>query len=416
MSITPELSPQNPSPDALKKAVRQFKRVMTSSYGVAAIASLAFHGVLLTAIPRFSSVSFAAFDEENTAETRTVPLVTLSPTEQGRLPDFNRPQLPSIPDITSSTPLTKLPNPGILDRSSRFLSPTAPSLSSPSRLSRNRVFRNPFITRPNFSIANTPSRSGQSSANRTTGLENIPPPPPGSELEIETNRDTLERQLELEQQREQTAPENGADAAELSDANDDISSTPGDMELAAASETDGASQLEKLQARFNYSAEDTTDEEAEAAYAAWIEQTQGQSEDTIETVDTEILTLEPGLNLCAKDSPRNGAVGLLVAPDGSPVDAVVLRSTGYEYLNDEALEALVDSDFPETETPVRYAVEVVIDYDAETCRSFEDVLETVQNNEQTAAEPAEGSSPSVGNEQGSERDSADEQDSLDSAS
>ncbi|MEO0352781.1 MAG: energy transducer TonB [Cyanobacteria bacterium P01_A01_bin.15] len=414
MSIPPELSSQSPSPDVLKKAVRQFKRVMTSSYGVAAIASLAFHGVLLTAIPRFSSVSFAAFDEENTTETRTVPLVTLSPTEQGRLPDFNRPQLPSIPDITSSTPLPKLPNPGILDRSSRFLSPTAPSLSSPSRLSRNRVFRNPFITRPDFSIANTPSRSGQSSANRTTGLENIPPPPPGSELEIETNRDTLERQLELERQRdaEQTAAENGTDAAELSDE----TSTPEDTELAAASETDGGSQLENLQARFNYSVEDTTDEEAEAAYVAWIEQTQGQSEDTIETVDTEILTLEPGLNLCAQDSPRNGEVGILVAPDGSPVDAVVLRSTGYEYLNDEALEALVDSDFPETETPVRYAVEVVIDYDAETCRSLEDVLDTVQNSEQTAAEPADGSSPAEGSEQESEQDSADEQDSLDPAS
>ena len=414
MSISPELSSQSPSPDVLKKAVRQFKRVMTSSYGVAAIASLAFHGVLLTAIPRFSSVSFAAFDEENTTETRTVPLVTLSPTEQGRLPDFNRPQLPSIPDITSSTPLPKLPNPGILDRSSRFLSPTAPSLSSPSRLSRNRLFRNPFITRPDFSIANTPSRSGQSSANRTTGLENIPPPPPGSELEIETNRDTLERQLELERQRdaEQTAAENGTDAAELSDE----TITPEDTELAAASETDGGSQLENLQARFNYSVEDTTDEEAEAAYVAWIEQTRGQSEDTIETVDTEILTLEPGLNLCAQDSPRNGEVGILVAPDGSPVDAVVLRSTGYEYLNDEALEALVDSDFPETETPVRYAVEVVIDYDAETCRSLEDVLDTVQNSEQTAAEPADGSSPAEGSEQESEQDSADEQDSLDPAS
>ena len=278
-----------------------------------------------------------------------------------------------------------------------------PSLSSPSRLSRNRVFRNPFITRPNFSIANTPSRSRQSSASRTTGLENIPPPPSGRELEIETNRDTLERQIELEQQREaeQAAAENSSDAAELSDG-----STPETPELAAASETDSATQLEKLQARFSYSAEDTTDEEAEAAYEAGIEQTQGQSEDTLETIDTEILALEPGLDLCAQDSPRNGEVGILVAPDGSPIDAVVLRSTGYEYLNDEALGVLMDSDFPETETPVRYAVEVVVDYDAETCRSLEDVLDTVQNNEQTAVEPA----PSPAAE--SEQDAADEQDAV----
>ena len=327
--------------------------------------------------------------------------MSLSPTEQGRLPDFNRPQLPAIPDITASRPLTKLPNPGTLDRSS--LSPTVPSLSSPSRLSRNRVFRNPFITRPNFSIANTPSRSRQSSASRTTGLENIPPPPSGRELEIETNRDTLERQIELEQQREaeQAAAENSPDAAELSDG-----STPETPELAAASEPDSATQLEKLQARFSYSAEDTTDEEAEAAYEAWIEQTQGQSEDTLETIDTEILALEPGLDLCAQDSPRNGEVGILVAPDGSPIDTVVLRSTGYEYLNDEALGVLMDSDFPETETPVRYAVEVVVDYDAETCRSLEDVLDTVQNNEQTAVEPA----PSPAAE--SEQDAADEQDAV----
>ncbi|MEL6936657.1 MAG: hypothetical protein AAFO59_08330, partial [Cyanobacteria bacterium J06607_17] len=108
-------------------------------------------------------------------------------------------------------------------------------------------------------------------------------------------------------------------------------------------------------------------------------------EETGETL-SEIPTADVGavevaaLNLCVATPPNDGLVGILVAPDGTPNESVVLRSTGYEYLNQAAVDTLLEeSDFPETETAVRYPFEVLVSYDAETCQTSEEIIDTAQD-------------------------------------
>ena len=386
-------------------ALRKIREVLTSPYGVAAIASLSFHGILFAAMPRFSSASFAAFSEDGAAgEPRTVPLVTLSPAEQGRLPDFNRPQLPAIPDIGSRPPtIDNLPNastlnrsniPNIFNRSNSQI--TTPPFSRPNLLSRNRPFRNPYIPRPDLSIRNTPSRSEQSSDRRTAAITNIPAPPPTAVGNPETNPEQSAGNLEPDQQQPPTAeiPEVPAGLPELPEQAEQPPETEGETpEIAAISESDDQpSRLERLQAKFNYDPSNTTPEEVEANYEAWITLPEEEEtpELTIATAELGELTLDASYNLCAANPPMNGAIGVLVAPDGIPSDPTVLRSTGYEYLNQAAIETLMNSEFPETETAVRYPFEVIVNYDAESCRSAEEILETVRNTQQnTAAEDSQ---------------------------
>ncbi|MGD1948318.1 MAG: hypothetical protein ACFB14_01575 [Leptolyngbyaceae cyanobacterium] len=405
MSNSPELTPKTSS--SAKNLLRRFKHLITSPYGVAAIASLSFHGALFAAMPRFSEASFAAFNEENAeAEARTVPLVTLAAADQERLPDFNRPQLPAIPNLNSAPP-ANLPNastfnrsniPSIFNRSGSGL--TSPSLGSPNNLSRNRPFQNPYIPRPRLSIRNTPSRSSRSSDNRTATIIDIPQPPPSILQGTETDEDTLRRELEIEAQ-QQAAADQAEPAEDLPDLPDQteqseeetVSENPED--IAANSETTNQpTQLERLQAKFNYDEANTTSEEVEANYEEWETQTDENSDGAVETAELLELTLEPGFRLCAQNPPTNGVIGILVAPDGTPSDPAILRSTGYEYLNKAALETLMATDFPETEQPVRYPFEIIINYDDAACKSAEEILETVQSTaESSEAEQSEAEQP-----------------------
>ena len=50
---------------------------------------------------------------------------------------------------------------------------------------------------------------------------------------------------------------------------------------------------------------------------------------------------------------------------------VLLRSSGYQFLNDLALDKIADyTDFPDASTPQAYFVPVNIAYDQETCISW----------------------------------------------
>ncbi|MEM6251384.1 MAG: hypothetical protein AAF821_00550 [Cyanobacteria bacterium P01_D01_bin.156] len=390
-----EPSSQNVSPS--KKAFNYLKEILTSPYGVAAIASLSFHGVLFAAIPRFSSASFAAFSDDNISEeTRTVPLVTLSPAEQGRLPNFNQPKLPSIPRITTPTSPRSLPT---LPKSPLFSSPssrlsTLPSigstsrLNSNSRLNRNRPFRNPYIPRPRLPITNTPSRSAQSSERRNTPVTNIPVPPSVGRSDL-TDEEILKRQQQLEEQ--QVAEQPGGDE-----------SVPGLSELpeqSASSETDNVavnsvpeeqlSRLARLQAKFQYVDEDTSQEEVEENYAAWETEINEAVEGSVETAEKLELIVESGFSLCVAQPPTTGEIGILVAPDGTASNSVVLRSTGYEHINQSALESLLEGEYPESETSTRYLFDLLVAYDSDACKTGDDILETAQTQESLTDETAD---------------------------
>lgn len=380
MSNSPKLD--SPRPSAVALLLRQLKGMLTSSYGVAAIASLSFHAVLFAAIPRFTSVSFAAFDEDTAAAPREVPLVTLSPAEQGRLPNFNRPKLPDIPDVASSsnsTAVRTLPDvsalrrpPNIFDRYGRSQRIPTPSIRS------NRLFRNPYTTsRPSLTIRNTPTQSDQSATRRTTVIDDIPSPPSVASEVDPSEAEVLATDVEqLEAQ--------GEDVAALPELPDQGEPGAEEPEVAALDpeEERRLTQLERLQAKFQHNSENTTDEEAEANYEAWLMPPEDDSELIVATAESSEIQIASGLNLCVENPPTDGTVGILVAPDGTLEAATVLRSTGYEYLNEAAVQALSEAEFPETETAVRYPFDIVVDYDAETCQSGEDILETVQNRAQ----------------------------------
>ena len=374
--------PASPRPSAVALLLRQLKGMLTSSYGVAAIASLSFHAVLFAAIPRFTSVSFAAFDEDTAAaEPRNVPLVTLSPAEQGRLPNFNRPKLPDIPDVSSSsnsTAVRTLPDvnalrrpPNIFDRYGSNRRIPTPSISS------NRLFRNPYTPpRPSLTIRNTPTPSDQSTARRTTVIDDIPSPPTVASEVDPSEEEVLATDVEQQQAEAQGDGEEVAALPELPDQGEPGSEEP---EVAALNpeEERRLTQLERLQAKFQHNPENTTDEEAEANYEAWVTLPEDDSELMVETDESREIPVASGLNLCVENPPIDGMVGILVAPDGTKVPTI-LRSTGYGYLNEAAVQALMEAEFPETEIAVRYPFEIVVDYDAETCQSGDEILETVQ--------------------------------------
>lgn len=398
MPNLPKLSTQRSA--TASRAVQQLKSILTTPYAIAAFVSIGFHVVVLAAVARSSSAAFDAFGEEGSGtETRTVPLVTLSPAEQGRLPNFNRPQLSSIPDITASTPLRNLPNPTIFNppSGSRFKTPSRSSPSS-SLLNRNRPFSNPYIPRPNLSIRNTPSRSSQSSERRNTPITNIPTPPAVNERGL-SEEEIKKRQLEIEEQQAAAAAAeqestNTAEPApglpELPEQSDGPT-PPEDTEdnvVAANPEAEiQMSRLEELQASsgLNYDETRTNPETVEDNYALWETETPLEEEVAIQTTEnTEPVIVGEGLNLlCNQAEPQNGEIGVLVAPDGTPINADMLLSTGYEALNQAALDAGVNGrQYAETETATRYRIGVAVDYNhEETCTNAAEILESARANQ-----------------------------------
>ncbi|MEL6232135.1 MAG: hypothetical protein AAFR24_19695 [Cyanobacteria bacterium J06627_3] len=400
MSTPPKLS--SPSPAAANKMLHQLKTLLTSPYGVAAIASLSFHGVMFAAAPRFSSASFAAFSDENlSGETRTVPLVTLSPAEQGRLPNFTRPSLPPIPNSSATTSLRTLPSASTLTRPSSPLtrSNIFDRYTNRTNISRgSRRFNNPY----NLPTTNPPSRSARSSDRRTTIVGDIPAPPRDIGQNLESDPDTLEPERGAEAEAPTGLPELppqsenvlGTEGPETEGPETESPETENSEVAINAEESGELTQLERLQAKFKHDPEGTSEEDATLNYTAWLassfeedSETPGETsgEDTGET-PSEIPTADVGavevaaLNLCVATPPNDGLVGILVAPDGTPNESVVLRSTGYEYLNQAAVDTLLEeSDFPETETAVRYPFEVLVSYDAETCQTSEEIIDTAQD-------------------------------------
>ncbi|NEQ50964.1 MAG: hypothetical protein F6K11_12655 [Leptolyngbya sp. SIO3F4] len=388
-------NPHNPSSSSstvMTLLLGKLQTLLASPYGIAAIASLSFHGVLFLAVPRFSSASFAAFSEENaTSEPRTVPLVTLSADEQGRLPNFNRPKLPSVPDFPSSnitrssnsTAIRNLPSAGALtSRPNIFNRYSSRRIPTPPSITRPRLFNNQY----SIAITDTPTRSEESQKRREAPIS-VPPPP----------TDTLETALAIEAQQaadtEQaitSPPEQTVDQGKLSELPENSSEVldPENSELAANSDTPRQpTQLERLQAKFNYDDANTTEDEVEANYEKWITpSSEKENAIPIATAEPVELQIESGFNLCVENPPTDGEVGVLVAPDGTPSNPTILRSTGYEYLNQAALDAILAGEFPETETPVRYPFSViVVDYDHETCQNGDDILNAVQNYDEQAS-------------------------------
>ena len=316
------------------------------------------------------------------------------------MPNFNRPQLTDIPDITASTPLNRLPNPTLLDRANAGRS----SLLDRNRINRNRSdYSRRFTT--DFRTRNTPTRSNQAKPENSEAVS-IPPPPPANDFrETVTDEETLRKQQELEEQQAAAAAaenEGNQDGPGLPPLPDEESEEATELEegdnqeIAAASETP-LSRLEELQAGAGLSHDDsqTNVDALEESYARWESETEVEGDVAIKTAEeTDSVVVGEGLNLlCRQPAPQAGEIGVLVGPDGTPLDASVLLSTGYSALNQAALErGFNERAYPETEQATRYRIAVTVDYDHEgSCTSAQELVESARSSEPGPAEeePAE---------------------------
>ena len=113
--------------------------VVRQPASVAALISVGVHVALFGAAPSFSNLSMAALGSGGEpGEQRTVPLIELTPEEQGRLPDFSSPAYSLFPDAGGTGTFELLPVPGATTPI------TPPSGSSFSSLPNLAIGMNPY--------------------------------------------------------------------------------------------------------------------------------------------------------------------------------------------------------------------------------------------------------------------------------
>jgi hypothetical protein len=371
---------------------------------IAVILSLGFHGALFAAGPSFSSLNMNALGGDlPEAERRQVPLIELTPEEQSRLPDFSsfpydlsaqgNDPFQLFPPSGSSLPLS--PQPGDSPNSLQSSRPTGsasfglvPPYTPPQR---------PAIT---FPLRRSPLASFPRRPSISTGIPIPPaetaPGPNGSEEQL------IPSQVEPD-------PPAGPTASDLAMAN-----PGGEAEGEMTSPLNGANggaegdpPQDPLQAQIEalaYRPENTTEEEAEANLEAWQASLEERLPGELETAPDPIeMRLSYVQRLCLDPEPEDALLGLLALPteEGDELELFpqVLKSTGYPFLDQEAVFALNDlkassdaSDAeaapPPLEPAVLYQVQVNVEYDQDSCIDRESLLEEIKANQETSQGPA----------------------------
>lgn len=377
---------------------------------IAVILSLGFHGALFAAGPSFSSLNMNALGGDlPEAERRQVPVIELSPEEQSRLPDFS--SFPYDLSAQEDEPFSLFPPSGSsLPLSSTPESPlNSPSSSPTPKPSGSGTFGlvPPYTPPQRPSISFLPRRSPLSSLPRRPSITtNLPVPPaettPTPEEPTEGSMPTM---VEAD-------PPSGPTASDLAVANPDAQeegamSTP--LEGSDGASSAPANPLQAQIAALAYRPENTTEEEAEDNLEAWQANLEERLPGELETASDPIeMQLSYVQRLCLEPEPKDALLGLLALPTEESGELElfpqVLKSTGYPFLDQEAIVALNDLKTPpETEAEeaplalepaVMYQVQVNVEYDQETCIDRESLLEEIKANQESSTSPATPSTPS----------------------
>ncbi|MEM9945916.1 MAG: TonB family protein [Cyanobacteria bacterium P01_D01_bin.36] len=380
--------------------------------------SVLAHGLILAFGPR-ANFSFAALTEaaqQQEAEETIVPVVEISPTDLSRLPSFAQPRRtaptglgnyalpPGIPN-TRSVPTPQQRVPARSNTTARRLpSTTTPNQTrrrqlpstvrtiplSPDRFNTRRtpsrtdtrtssptpVITNPSVTDPSELTDLNSSPSGITlGSNSGFGTQNGAPAPPGTrEPSTGTSAEDLLTQRIEEQNngRSDTAlltepsndPSSPSSIAEEQGEEIPVERPPIDLAAADAANNDPTRLLEG----YVYDERQTTEDEAQANFDGWVEETTeaevplaslGRAETNIE--------IDSNFKACTENPPNPGLIGVVVNPDGSPQETRVLRSVGYDVLNRQAMSVVERQDFEPSETPTLYEITVDVAYDAEGC-------------------------------------------------
>jgi len=149
-----------------------------------------------------------------------------------------------------------------------------------------------------------------------------------------------------------------------------------------------AERSRDLRARLQHSDEQTTDAEISTASQAWRQSAQETLGETPLTTVPEPLTVEIPyeLRICLTPPPAPGLVGLVRLPVEDPDDlgisTTLLKSTGYPFLNETALEAVktkASAADPPLSVGTLYQVVVNVNYDSKTCVSTETLFKSRSN-------------------------------------
>lgn len=374
---------------------RYLPPVLGRPEGIAVLLSLVFHGALFAAGPSFSSLQRSALGENLTNPlARKVPVVELTPEEQSRLPDFDGfayslaphqgdelKSFPGLKDLTvaptvPSKPLDPLSNLGLpktpLGSSSLGISPLPPGLG-----------RSLFLPDPPLLPRRSSRSSGPTDTDRAIAAElarrsqqNRPTPMPSS-----------------------PSPTN--QAANPNRANNPADTQPGGTNALA-------DRYRDLRARLEHSTEKTTDAEVSTASQAWLQSVQETLGETPLATVPDPLTVEIPyeLRICLTPPPAPGLVGLVRLPGEDPntldISTTLLKSTGYPFLNETALEVVktkANAADPPLSVGMLYQVVVNVNYDSKTCVSAETLLksrdsDTPPRQEVPSPEPPPGDSGS----------------------
>ncbi|MEM7794901.1 MAG: hypothetical protein AAF579_10675 [Cyanobacteria bacterium P01_C01_bin.118] len=164
--------------------------------------------------------------------------------------------------------------------------------------------------------------------------------------------------------------------------------------------------LSAFLASLRYSFGETQDVAVEQAKQKWLEQladlpeVEGSDPQELEkTLDISypIVSGKNGsrnIRRCLTPKPTQGLVGVVVDKNGlmgvddndeNTAAPVLLRSSGYQFLNELALDSLADyTDFPDVSVPQAYIVPVNIDYNQETCMNWARLIGSETGAETTA--------------------------------
>jgi hypothetical protein len=370
---------------------------------IAVILSLGFHGALFAAGPSFSSLNMNALGGDlPEAERRQVPLIELTPEEQSRLPDFSSfpydlsaqgdDPFQLFPPSGSSLPLN--PQPG--DPSDPLQSSPTPRPTGSASFGLVPPYTPPQRPTINFPLRRSPLSSLPRRPSITTGI----PMPPAETTPTPTGPEEEPSSTELE-----ADPPGGPTASDLALAAPDrqgegAMSTPLDGTNGGGGEAPPQDPLQAQIENLAYRPENTTEEEAEANLEAWQTSLEESLPGDLETAPDPIeMRLSYVQRLCLDPEPEDALLGLLALPTetGGELELFprVLKSTGYPFLDQEAVFALNDlkaspdtddseGTRPVLEPAVLYQVQVDVEYDQDSCIDRESLLEEIKANQETS--------------------------------
>lgn len=361
------------------------------------------HPMFLVALGLHASVMFVPVGPNETDSAlieEDVPLASITETPQPQN-TRTRPGTLPLPDPNVSTGTAKpgaikVPAPAAKIATAPVPPPTAVAIRrAPVPKPAVRSTGSGTGTRTTTeTIAASSSASNSEEAAPVTPAVTAPPPRPSAPANTASSPGSFLPDLTADSEEEiaanSTANTNTTDAG----GNGSVDGSPSLSGLIASAQTEVPSLLESLLEDLSdgliYRPEDTDDESAQRNIENWTSSFGQQANAArIENVEPVLIsdvemnypieaakTLEGrSLSVCLDETPHNAQVGLMFDAEGELIDApVLIRSTGYDALNLEALALVTDDEnLAEDRASKAYLYDVAVDYDDQTCVSLKEL-------------------------------------------